>query len=75
MHNIKRPKIIHCGDLVCAVFRWARAWSLIDGQPIVGVPFGEELARFSVTQDAVFFCLLRRTKYLTSLADLVFRVT
>lgn len=33
MHKIKRPKIIHCGDLVCG----ARAWPTLDGQPIVAM--------------------------------------
>lgn len=35
MHNIKRPKIIHCGDLV---LRGSGTWPLIDGHPILDAP-------------------------------------
>lgn len=35
MHNIKRPKIIHCGDLVLCC---SGTWPLIDGHPILDAP-------------------------------------
>jgi hypothetical protein len=58
MHNMKRPKIIHC-DLVCAVLLWAGTWPLIDGHPIMTAPFYKELFVLPF-QHKIMFLVLRK---------------
>lgn len=66
MHNTKRPKIIHFGDLVCAVASGARP--LVGDHPMLVLP----PSRAFLMRVCFFYLFLRQLDCLTSLKHLVF---